>query len=39
MHTILLMHLVASCLETIDVCTWRMLVFMTVWGSVGMCVV
>ena len=31
---------VARCLETIDVCIWRMFVFMsvvvTVWGSVGM---
>ena len=31
------------CLETIDVCIWRMFVFMsvvvTVWGSVGMFVV
>ena len=31
---------VAGCLETIDVCIWRMSVFMsvvvTVWGSVGM---
>ena len=36
-------HLVARCLETIDVCIWRMFVFMsvvvTVWGSVGMFVV
>ena len=35
--------LVARCLETIDVCIWRMFVFMsvvvTVWGSVGMFVV
>ena len=34
---------VARCLETIDVCIWRMFVFMsvvvTVWGSVGMFVV
>ena len=33
----------ARCLETIDVCMWRMFVFMsvvvTVWGSVGMFVV
>ena len=32
--------LVARCLETIDVCIWRMFVFMSavviVWGSVGM---
>ena len=37
---ILLLPLVARCLETIDVCIWRMFVFMsvvvTVWGSVGM---
>ena len=40
-HSILLLPLVARCLvETIDVCIWRMFVFMsvvvTVWGSVGM---
>ena len=40
----LLLPLVATrCLETIDVCIWRMFVFMsvvvTVWGSVGMFVV
>ena len=38
MHSTLLLSLVARCLETIDVCIWRMLVFMsvvmTVWGSV-----
>ena len=37
-HSILLLPLVARCLETIDVCIWRMFVFMpvvvTVWGSV-----
>ena len=37
---ILLLPLVAICLEKIDVCIWRMFVFMsvvvTVWGSVGM---
>ena len=42
-RSILLLPLVARCLETIDVCIWRMLVFMsvvvTVWGSVGMIVV
>ena len=42
-HSILLFPLVARCLETIDVCIWRMFVFMsvvvTVWGSVGMIVV
>ena len=35
---ILLLSLVAKCLETLDVCIWRMVVFMsvevTVWGSV-----
>ena len=35
-RSILLLSLVAKCLATIDVCTWCMLVFMTVWGSVGM---
>ena len=42
-HSIMLLHLVARCLETIDVCILRMFVFMsvvmTVWGSVGMFVV
>ena len=42
-HSILLLPLVARCLETIDICIWRMFVFMsvvvTVWGSVGMFVV
>ena len=42
-RSILLLPLVARCLETIDVCIWRMLVFMSVvvivWGSVGMFVV
>ena len=37
-RSILLLPLVARCLETIYVCIWRMLVFMsvvvTVWGSV-----
>ena len=37
--SILLLPLVARCLETIDVCIWLMFVFMsvvmTVWGSVG----
>ena len=37
---ILLLPLVARCLETIDVCIWHMFVFMsvvvTVGGSVGM---
>ena len=43
MRSILLLPLVARCIGTIDVCVWRMLVFMsvvvTVWGSVGMFVV
>ena len=38
MRSILLMSLVARCLETIDVCILRMFCFMsvvvTVWGSV-----
>ena len=38
--SILLLPLVARCLETIYVCIWRMFVFMSVvwteWGSVGM---
>ena len=42
-RSILLLHPVARCLETIDVCIWRMFVFMsvvmTVLGSVGMFVV
>ena len=42
-HSILLLSLVARCLETIDVCIWHMFVFMsvvvTVWRSVGMIVV
>ena len=42
-RSILLLPLVARCLETIDVCIGRMFVFMsvlvTVWGSVGMFVV
>ena len=42
-RSILLLHLVARCLETIDVCIWRMFVFMPVvvsgWVSVGMFVV
>ena len=42
-HSILVLPLVASCLETIYVCKWRIFVFMsvvvTVWGSVGMFVV
>ena len=42
-RSILLLPLVARWLETIDVCIWRMFVFMsvvvTVLGSVGMLVV
>ena len=42
-RSILLLILVARCLETIDVCIWRMFVFMSVvlsvWDSNGMCVV
>ena len=42
-HIILLLPLVARCIEIIDVCTWHMFVLMsvvvTVWGSVGMFVV
>ena len=38
--SILLLPLVARCIETIDVCIWRMFVFMSVvlivWGSVEM---
>ena len=41
--SILLLPLVARFLETIDVCIWRIFVFMSVvvivWGSVGMFVV
>ena len=43
MRSILLLSLVARCPETIDVCIWHMVVFMSVvvnvWGSVGMFVV
>ena len=43
MRSILILPLVARCLETIDVCIWCMFVFMsvvvTVWGSVGLFVV
>ena len=43
MRSILLLPLVARCLETIDACIWRMFVFMSVvvivWGYVGMFVV
>ena len=37
--SMLLLPLVARCLETISVCIWRMSVVVTVWGSVGMFVV
>ena len=41
--SILLLPLVARCIETIDVCIWRMFVFMSVvvtgWGSVELFVV
>ena len=41
--SILLLPLVARCLETIDLCIWRMFVLMSVvvivWGSVRMFVV
>ena len=43
MRIILLLPLVARYKETIDVCIWRMFVYMAVvvigWGSVGMFVV
>ena len=39
-HSILMLHLVARSIETIDVCIWHMFVFMsvlvTMWGSVGL---
>ena len=42
-RSILLLPLVARCLETIDVCLWHMFIFvsvvLTVLGSVGMFVV
>ena len=38
-RSILLLPLVAKCLETIDVCIWRMFVVVHVWGSVGMFIV
>ena len=37
MRSILLLPLVARCLETIDVCIWRMFVFMSVVVCVGVC--
>ena len=39
MRSILLLPLVARCIETIDVCIWRMFVFMSVVVTVGMFVV
>ena len=38
-RSILLLPLVARCLETIDVCIWRMFVFITVVLTVGKLVV
>ena len=38
-RSILLLPLVARCLETIDVCIWRMFFFMSVVVTVGMFVV
>ena len=38
-RSILLLSLVARCLETIDVCIWRMFVVVNVWGSVEVFVV
>ena len=42
-RSILLLPLVARCLETIDLCIWRMFVcvsvVVTMWGYVGMFVV
>ena len=38
-HSILLLPLVARTLETIDVCIWRMFVFMSLVVTVGMFVV
>ena len=42
-RSILFLPLVSRCQETIDVCIWRMFVFMSVvvtgWGSVGKFVV
>ena len=42
-RSMLLLPLVARCLDTIDVCIWRLFVCMsvvvTVWGSVGKFVV
>ena len=43
MRSMLLLPLVARCKESIDLCIWRMFVFMfvvvTVWESVGMFIV
>ena len=37
MRSILRLHLVARCLETIDACVWRMFVFMSVAVRVWEC--
>ena len=37
LRSILLLPLVARCLETIAVCIWRMFVFMSVVVTVGVC--
>ena len=43
MRSILILPFVVRCIKTINICIWRMFVFMsvvvTVWGSVGMFVV
>ena len=39
MRSILLLPLVARCLETLAVYIWRMFFVVIVWGYVGMCVV
>ena len=36
-RSILLLPLVSGCIETICVCIWRMLVFMSVVVTVGVC--
>ena len=37
LRSILLLPLVAKCIETINVCIWRMFVFMSVVVTVGFC--
>ena len=37
MYSILLLHLMARCLETIYVCIWRIFVFIYVVVTVGVC--